>query len=241
MIHLSTRLKGGVTEQDVTNMMNMFQDQLDQMQSALQEEQDKHEKLRKQVQNKQQDQGGIVGAIRKGQMKDISPKKYTNIQTSGNFKAWAKMMKDFIFWHDKESQQLLEFFEENWRMDERLSYTDVARLCGDRELDAQNDSALHMVIGAFLEGEARVLADTSELTDLQSMQTHKSGLELWRQLKYNFDRASAFNVITILENIRSMTQVKNVQDVQPKIAILEKRNNNTTNKRWRQKIQNSLK
>ena len=106
-------------------------------------------------------------------------------------------------------------------MDERLSYTDVAGLCRDRELDAQNDSALHMVVGTFLEGEARVLAATPELTDLQRMQTHKSGLELWRQLKYNFDRASAFNVITILENIRSMTQVKNVQDVQSNIAVLE--------------------
>ena len=96
------------------------------------------------------------------------------------------------------------------------------KICEDREMGVQEDAALHMVIGAFLEGESKVLADTSELTDLQTMQSHKSGLELWRQLKYNFDRSSAFNVITILENIRSMNQVKNVQDVLPKIAILEK-------------------
>ena len=69
MIHLSSRLKGGVTEQDVANMMNMFRDQLTQMQVALQEEKDKSEQLRKQVQNKNYDQGGIISAIRKGQMK----------------------------------------------------------------------------------------------------------------------------------------------------------------------------
>ena len=49
-LHLSTRLKGGVTEHEVTSMMNMFRDQLTQMQNALQEEKDKSEKLRKQVQ-----------------------------------------------------------------------------------------------------------------------------------------------------------------------------------------------
>ena len=37
-IHLSTRLRGGVTEQEITSMMNMFRDQLTHMQNALQEE-----------------------------------------------------------------------------------------------------------------------------------------------------------------------------------------------------------
>ena len=155
-------------------------------------------------------------------MKVIAPKKYINIQTSGNFKAWAKTVKYIIFWHDQESQQLLEYFEEHWIMDERFSYTDIPKLCGDREVDTQNGAALHMVLGAFLEGEAKVLADTSELTDMTTMQSYRSGLELWRQLKYNFDRASAFNVMTILESIRGMAQVRNVQDVMPKIAMLEK-------------------
>ena len=222
MIQITSRLQGGLTEQDVANMMNMFRDQLTQMQVQLQEEKDKSEQLRKQVQNKNHDQGGVISAIRKGQMKDISPNKITNLQTSGNFKSWSKTMKDFIFWHDKDSQQLLEYFEENWLLDERISYKDVQKICDDREMGVQEDATLHMVIGAFLEGESKVLADTSELTDMDAMQTHKSGLDLWRQLKYNFDRSSAFNVITILENIRSMSQVKNVQDVLPKIAILEK-------------------
>ena len=75
MIHITSRLKGGVTEQDVANMMNMFRDQLTQMQNQLQEEKDKSEQLRKQVQNKNHDQGGIISAIRKGQMKDISQTK----------------------------------------------------------------------------------------------------------------------------------------------------------------------
>ena len=75
MIHITSRLKGGVTEQDVANMMNMFRDQLTQMQNQLLEEKVKSEQLRKQVQNKNHDQGGIISAIRKGQMKDISPTK----------------------------------------------------------------------------------------------------------------------------------------------------------------------
>ena len=39
MIHITARLKGGVTEQDVANMMNMFRDQLTQMQNQPLEEQ----------------------------------------------------------------------------------------------------------------------------------------------------------------------------------------------------------
>ena len=56
-----------------------------------------------------------------------------------------------------------------------------------------------------------------------SLEVHTSGLELWRLLRYNFDRASDWNVITILENIRNMQAEKNVQDWLPKIIASEER------------------
>ena len=49
------------------------------------------------------------GAIRRGQMKEVSPKKYTNMQVSGNFKSWAKDMKDYLFWHDRSNKELIEY------------------------------------------------------------------------------------------------------------------------------------
>lgn len=82
------------------------------------------------------------------------------------------------------------------------------------------DEALHMVIGAFLDGEARVLAETAELMDSTGGKTKKSGLELWHLLKANFGRASAFNIISILELIRGMNPAKHINDVFGEMATL---------------------
>ena len=68
-----------------------------------------------------------------------------------------------------------------------------------------------------------MLADTAEDNNPQTLETHKSGLELWRLLKYNFDRASAFNVKSILESIRNMQAAKNIQDVVLNVNALERR------------------
>ena len=62
----------------------------------------------------------------------------------------------------------------------------------------------------------------AELRNPDDLEMHKSGLELWRLLKYNFDRASAFNVISILEVIRGMQPAKNIQDVLSKVTSLER-------------------
>jgi len=164
----------------------------------------------------------IIDAIRKGQMKEIAPKKFCNVQVSGNFKSWAKDMKEFIFWHDKDTKELIENFEAHWKMDERMKYADIKRCCADNGMEVEIDKALHMILGAFLEGTSKVLSETAELSNPDNLEMHKSGLELWRLLKYNFDRSSAFNVITILESIRSMQPAKNIQDVLPKITVLER-------------------
>ena len=136
----------------------------------------------------------IIDAIRKGQMKEIAPKKFCNVQVSGNFKSWAKDMKEFIFWHDKDTKELIENFEAHWKMDERMKYADIKRCCADNGMEVEIDKALHMILGAFLEGESKVLSETAELSNPDNLEMHKSGLELWRLLKYNFDRSSAFNV-----------------------------------------------
>ena len=52
------------------------------------------------------------------------------------------------------------------------------------------------------------------------MQMHKSGLELWRPLNYNFDRASSFNIVGLVELIRTMGATNNMQDVFPKVVAL---------------------
>ena len=68
-----------------------------------------------------------------------------------------------------------------------------------------------------------MLADTAEVNNPQNLEMHKSDLELWRLLKYNFDRAPAFNVISILENIRNMQAAMNMHDVVSEVNVLERR------------------
>ena len=55
-------------------------------------------------------------------MKEVSPKMYTKMQVSGNFKSWAKDMKDYLFWYDRSIKELIEYFYSNWTMGQRLSY-----------------------------------------------------------------------------------------------------------------------
>ncbi len=102
-------------------------------------------------------------------------------------------------------------------MDKRRTNDDEKRSFDDMGLDIQVDSALHRVSGAFLERESKMLAETAEINNPHELKMHKSGM-----LKYNFDRASAFIVISILEAIRNMQPARNIQDALPKITALER-------------------
>ena len=164
----------------------------------------------------------IIEAIRKGQMKEIAPKKFANAQTSGNFKLWAKDKKECIFWHNEETKQLIENFEVNWKMDERPTYADVKRCCADNSAEIEVDKALHMILGAFLVGQSKIPSETAELNNPDNLNMHESGFDLWRLLRYNFDRSLAFNVISILEGIQNMQAAKSIQEVFPKITALER-------------------
>ena len=68
-----------------------------------------------------------------------------------------------------------------------------------------------------------MLADTAGVNNSENLEVRKLGLGLWRLLKYNFDRVSAFHAISILESIRNMPAAKNVQDVMSKLNALERR------------------
>ena len=117
---------------------------------------------------------------------------------------------------------MIENFEVNWKMDERLTYADVKRCCADNSVEIEVDKALHMILGAFLQEESKILPETAELNNPDNLDMHKSGFELWRLLRYNFDMSSAFNVISILEGIRNMQPAKSIQEVLLKITALER-------------------
>ena len=62
-------------------------------------------------------------------MKEISPKKYTNMQVSGIFQSWAKDMKDCLFWHDLSIKEFIEYLDSTWIMDQKLSDEEIGK-CG---------------------------------------------------------------------------------------------------------------
>ena len=121
---------------------------------------------------------------------EISLVEEVHQQVSGNFKSWAKDMNEYFLWHDRSIN-----------VDQKLSYEEIEKSCATRYLDVDVDSAMHMVIGAFLEGEFKMLADTAEVNKPKNLEMHKSGLQMWRLLKYNFDRALAFSATSNLESI----------------------------------------
>ena len=68
-----------------------------------------------------------------------------------------------------------------------------------------------------------MLADTAEVHNTKTWRCTSLALNSGDSLRYNFDRASAFNVISILESIRNMQAAKKVQDVMSKLNALERR------------------
>ena len=169
-------------------------------------------------------ESSLVAAIRKGQMKEIQPRKFSNNQLSGSFKTWAKEIKDYVYWHDAQCKALIDHFEEDGKRDEKLEENDVIKYCTKKGMDVAAgvamDTALHMVIGAFLEGEAKILSESGEVMDVDGS-SRKSGLELWRLLNYNYDRSSPFNIIGLVEFIRSIAPAKTTSEISAKLAALD--------------------
>ena len=74
-------------------------------------------------------------------------------------------MKDYVFWHDRTTREALDFFEDKWSNDDQLTYANAKQCMIDKGLDVEVDSARHMIVSAFKEGEARVLLENAELTN----------------------------------------------------------------------------
>ena len=113
IIHGSTlftrgRLRGGtaLSAEEITNAFVRMYAHLQQVQTALAAEQATTE-LHQNI-NRGGESGGIIGAIKRGQMKEISTNKYTNMQVSGYCKSWAKDMTDDLLWHAKFIKELIE-------------------------------------------------------------------------------------------------------------------------------------
>lgn len=85
-------------------------------------------------------------------------------------------------------------------MDQRLSHERILDINRQHDMEPEVDAALHMVVGAFLGGEARALS----------------------LLKNTFDRSSASNLISVQEMIRGMPAAKNIQDVVSNITTLDR-------------------
>ena len=86
-----------------------------------------------------------------------------------------------------------------------------------------------------------MLADTAEVNRPKNLEMHKSGLQMWRLLKNNFDRAFASSVTSNLESILNMQEATSVQDVMSTLnTSLKDAIKYTTDKTWYQMSQNSL-
>ena len=71
-----------MSAEEITNACGVMSAQLQQVQTALAAGQTTNANLRPNT-NRGGESGGIVGANRRGQMKEISTKKYTDMQVSG--------------------------------------------------------------------------------------------------------------------------------------------------------------
>ena len=109
-------------------------------------------------------------------------------------------------------------------MDQKLSYEEIGKCCVNRFVRHRRRSPrCTWCSGHSWKASPRCLLTQPKLTTLRVLEMHTSGLELWRLLKYNVDRASAFNVISILESIRKMQAAKNTQDVMSKVIAFQRR------------------
>ena len=117
-------------------------------------------------------------------------------------------------------------FDVNQIMDQKLPYEEIERCCSHRKVGTDVDSVLRMVIRALFEGESKTLVATAEVKHGESLEKHKSGLELCLLFRCNFDRASAFNVMSILKSIRNIKAAQDFPDATSRIHVFERRHQN---------------
>ena len=92
--------------------------------------------------------------------------KHTNMHVSDNFKSRAKNAKDHLFRRNKPIKEFMEYCDSK------------EKCCARRKLDVNVDSAQRTMIGALLEGELKMFADTAEVRNFKNLEMRKSGFEL---------------------------------------------------------------
>lgn len=96
-VFVASRLRGGSLDSDEVRKASQRMEA--QVQHVPLTEQSNSEELRNMRERKCMhgyEYGGIAGAIRKGRPKAISPRKFSNPQSSGSFQVWARSVKDFL-------------------------------------------------------------------------------------------------------------------------------------------------
>lgn len=102
---------------------------------------------------------------------------------------------------------MVEDFEAKWTIDSRLNRETVVEFCADRGLGVKADAALHMVLSAFLGGEARALDETAELMGARFLEA---------------DRSYVVNIVSVLKMTRGLTPAKAMHDISMKLRMLER-------------------
>ena len=142
---------------------------------------------------KQSQVRGIRNVIQSGN-NDLAPKKFSCIASSGTFKSWAREVKYFARMADPAATELFRLGE---TIEEKI---DIDTDLPNELLDMDQD--LHYVIARFLDGEAKLLSLNAEIGEIGK--EHKSGAELWRLLVFNYEKKSAYNVVSVVEMIRNV-------------------------------------
>ena len=141
-------------------------------------------------------QKGIRKVIQSGN-KELVPKKFQSVGHSGSFKAWAREVKDYARMADPATLDLLKIAEDK----------DFAIVLADIPLGLEElDKDLHYFLTRFLDGEAKLLSLNAEIGDLG--EEHKSGTALWRLLYFNYEKKSAYAVVSVVEMIKNVEKAK---------------------------------
>lgn len=179
-----------------------MQAQVQQIQAAVLDEQLMCEKTRKMRQSKATQnigQADSSGACQTCHKKDTSSKLCSIVQVWGSFQALSGSLRDFWCWHHLRCKKFLEDFELQWSKEQRPTHERISEICAAKLMDPEMDSALHIVVGAFLERDARVLSERAEVMMANGSSKHKYCLY--------------FGAAVVLDMTRGMQPAKTIQDV----------------------------
>ena len=190
IIHLQSCLRGGMFHlPSNVNTPEGLMATLSTWSTKLHELQAEKENLKNEV-GRGTSNKGIRKVIQSGS-KELVPKKFQSVGQSGSFMAWAREVKDYARMADPTTLELFrlgESLDEVWDLN-----TDIPK-----ELE-ELDKDLHYFIARFLDGETKLLSLNAEIGELDK--EHKSGSESWRLLIFNYEKKSAYNVVSVVEMI----------------------------------------